>query len=51
MKPKLASSILTGLLYAQGLLGFAGLATVAVKEMVRPEPVFVVGMDTVAPAR
>lgn len=32
MKTKLAASVLSALLYAQGLLGFAGLATVLLKE-------------------
>ena len=32
MKTKFAASVLTALLYAQGLLGFAALATVLLKE-------------------
>ncbi|MBZ9866782.1 hypothetical protein LB515_15490 [Mesorhizobium sp. CA15] len=32
MKTKLAASVLSALLYAQGLLGFAALATVLLKE-------------------
>ncbi|QPC90571.1 hypothetical protein [Mesorhizobium sp. INR15] len=32
MKTKFAASVLSALLYAQGLLGFAGLATVLLKE-------------------
>jgi hypothetical protein len=44
MKSNVATSILTVLLYTQGLLGFAGLTTVVVKEWGRSEPVFVVGV-------
>jgi hypothetical protein len=44
MKSNVAASILTVLLYAQGLLGFAGLTTVVVKEWGRSEPVLVVGV-------
>lgn len=47
MKSKVASSILTLLLYMQGLLGVAGLTTVVVKEWARSEPVFVVGVASV----
>lgn len=43
-KRNTASSILAALLYAQGLLGFAGLTTVMIKEWSRSEPVFVVGV-------
>lgn len=32
MKTKFAASVLSALLYAQGLLGFAGLASVLLKE-------------------
>ncbi|MBZ9678865.1 hypothetical protein [Mesorhizobium sp. ES1-1] len=32
MKTKLAASVLSALLYAQGLLGFAGLATVLLRD-------------------
>ncbi|TGQ67466.1 hypothetical protein EN829_024170 [Mesorhizobium sp. M00.F.Ca.ET.186.01.1.1] len=32
MNTKFAASVLSALLYAQGLLGFAGLATVLLKE-------------------
>ena len=32
MKTKLAASVLSALLYAQGLLGFAALATVLLKD-------------------
>jgi hypothetical protein len=32
MKTKFAASVLSALLYAQGLLGFAGLATVLLKD-------------------
>lgn len=45
MQPKLASRILTGLLYAQAMLGFAGLTTVILKDWAKPEPVIVVGVD------
>ena len=49
MKPKLASTVLTTLLYTQGLLGFAGLTTVILKDWAKPEPVLVVGLDNTAP--
>lgn len=32
MKTKLAASVLSALLYAQGLLGFAGVATILFKD-------------------
>ena len=32
MKTKLAASVLSALLYAQGLLGFAGVATILLKD-------------------
>jgi hypothetical protein len=32
MKTKFAASVLSALLYAQGLLGFAGLATVVLRD-------------------
>lgn len=32
MKPKSAAAVLSALLYAQGLLGFAGLATVLLRD-------------------
>ncbi|WP_082222029.1 hypothetical protein [Mesorhizobium loti] len=35
MKPKFAASVLSALLYAQGLLGFAALATVLLKDRVQ----------------
>ena len=44
---KHASNMLVVLLYAQGLLGFAGLASVVVKDWAHSEPIFVHG---VAPA-
>lgn len=47
MSSKTASAILTALLYTQGLLGFAGLATVVLKDWAKPEPVFVVGLEQV----
>ena len=50
MKSKTASSILSALLYTQGLLGFAGAATIVLKDYARHEPVFVKGADTVIPA-
>ncbi|MGX5802783.1 hypothetical protein ACWGS9_16245 [Bradyrhizobium sp. Arg314] len=37
MKTKFAASVLSALLYAQGLLGFAALATVLLKERARAE--------------
>ena len=37
MKPNVAASVLTALLYAQGLLGFAGLTTVLLKDRVQAE--------------
>jgi hypothetical protein len=37
MKTNLAASVLSALLYAQGLLGFAALATVLLKERVPAE--------------
>ncbi|RUU13816.1 hypothetical protein EOD23_03230 [Mesorhizobium sp. USDA-HM6] len=37
MKTKLAASVLSALLYAQGLLGFAALATVLLKERAHAE--------------
>ena len=38
---KRASNMLMALLYAQGLLGFAGMTSVIVKGWTQPEPVFV----------
>jgi hypothetical protein len=38
---KRASSMLMVLLYAQGLLGFAGMTSVIVKDWARAEPVFI----------
>jgi hypothetical protein len=37
MKTKFAASVLSALLYAQGLLGFAALATVLLKERAQAE--------------
>ncbi|RWD74209.1 hypothetical protein [Mesorhizobium sp.] len=37
MKTKFAASVLSALLYAQGLLGFAALATVLLKERAHAE--------------
>lgn len=42
MNNKLASTILTALLYTQGLLGFAGLTTIVLKDWAKSEPVFAV---------
>ena len=50
MKSRTASSILSALLYTQGLLGFAGAATIVMKDLTHREPVFVRGADTVIPA-
>lgn len=50
MRSKFASSLLSALLYTQGLLGFAGVATIVMKDFGRHEPVFVKGADTVIPA-
>ncbi|TPN20750.1 hypothetical protein FKO01_32480 [Mesorhizobium sp. B2-3-3] len=44
MKTKFAASVLSALLYAQGLLGFAALATVLLKERARAGE-FVMGND------
>ena len=44
---KRASNMLMVLLYAQGLLGFAGMTSVIVKDWARPEPVFVRGLASV----
>lgn len=38
MKPNVAASVLTALLYAQGLLGFAGLTTVLLRDRAYAEP-------------
>lgn len=42
---KFAAAVLSALLYAQGLLGFAGFATVLMKERAHAAPV-----ETVVPA-
>ena len=44
---KHASNMLMALLYAQGLLGFAGLASVVVKDWAHSEPTFVHGVASV----
>jgi len=44
MNTKFAASVLSALLYAQGLLGFAALATVLLKERAHANE-FVVGSD------
>lgn len=41
MRSHLASGILTALLYTQGLLGFAGLATIVLKNLSADEPALV----------
>jgi hypothetical protein len=48
---KHASNMLVVLLYAQGLLGFAGLASVVVKDWAHSEPIFVHGVAQGAAAR
>ena len=50
MRSKVASTILSGLLYTQGLLGFAGVTAIVLKDRMQPEPVFVVGAANVVPA-
>ena len=50
MRSKVASTVLSGLLYTQGLLGFAGVTTIVLKDRMQPEPVFVVGAASVIPA-
>lgn len=47
MKKNIAGSVLAALLYAQGLLGFAGLASVLLKDRAHAETVSVV--ETAAP--
>lgn len=37
MKPNTAAAVLTALLYAQGLLGFAGLTTVLLRDRAHAE--------------
>jgi hypothetical protein len=39
MKPKSAAVVLSALLYAQGLLGFAGLATVLLRDRAQADEV------------
>jgi hypothetical protein len=43
MRSNLAANILTALLYAQGLLGFAGLTSIILKDWPHQEPIFVNG--------
>ncbi len=47
MKTKFASSVLTALLYTQGLLGFAGLTSVVLRDFAHREPTFVQGLTSV----
>jgi hypothetical protein len=47
MSMKFASNMLMVLLYAQGLLGFAGLTTVVLKDWAYSEPTFVHGLASV----
>ena len=46
MKTKSAASVLSALLYAQGLLGFAGLATVLLKDRAHAASEIVVASET-----
>ena len=39
MNRKFAAAVLSALLYAQGLLGFAGLATILLKDRAHAQPV------------
>ncbi|PWK64960.1 hypothetical protein [Aminobacter sp. AP02] len=48
MKRNVAASVLSALLYAQGLLGFAGLATVLLKDRANAQTVSIV--ETATPA-
>lgn len=48
MNRQFAASVLSALLYAQGLLGFAGLASVLLKDRAHAETVSIV--ETVTPA-
>jgi hypothetical protein len=53
MKRQFAASVLSALLYAQGLLGFAGLASVLLKDRAHAEETAIVEMAApavVAPA-
>ncbi|WP_095201336.1 hypothetical protein [Mesorhizobium carmichaelinearum] len=45
MKTKFAASVLSALLYAQGLLGFAALATVLLKDRAAHANEFIVSTD------
>lgn len=47
MKSNFASTILMVLLYTQGLLGFAGLTTVVLKDWAHTEPTFVRGVASI----
>ena len=44
---KFASGVLSALLYTQGLLGFAGVTLVVLKDWPHTEPTFVVGVASV----
>ena len=48
---KLASNMLMVLLYTQGLLGFAGLTTVVLKDWAYSEPTFVYGVASIDAGR
>ena len=50
MKSKFASSVLSALLYTQGLLGLAGVSAIVIRELGHHEPVFVQGAASVIPA-
>ncbi len=50
MKSTFASSVFSALLYTQGLLGFAGVSAIVLKELTQREPVFVRGAASVTPA-
>ena len=45
MKSNAASAILSALLYLQGLLGFAAVSVIVLKDWIHDEPVFVVGVS------
>lgn len=47
MRNKLATTILTALLYTQGLLGFAGLTTVVLKDWMLSQPAYAVDIQPV----
>ncbi len=48
-RKKFAAAVLSALLYAQGLLGFAGLATVLMKERAHAAPIEAVAPATAMP--